>query len=290
MSTNGAVSTPSKGSVYWQEIKQNLKAEWECFKMPIIWGGILIGAIFQYLHNVAHNYVYYLAGVYDVYGGPENALVDLGFKALQPSIADLSFLPSNGCLYSLAAIAVIFACSPIFTKKLIRIPNLCCIQMLWRALVVCSVTIVLRCISFFVTILPAPAPQCSQADFNPPTTAYEIFTGFDTENGCSDLIFSSHMMFGITAAALVTQYTCVALGLVADQPLWKHERPLKIALVVLCWCIVVAEGFCIVAQERHYTIDVWTALYAVPLTWLAAFHFFPKDPAPTPKTSDNHIV
>ena len=269
---------------YMQTLKGNLRMEWECFKLPVIWGGILVGAIMQYVHNVAHNYVYYLAGVYDVYGGPANMLVDFGFKALQPSIANLSFLPSNGCLYSLAIIGILFAVSPIFTSKLIRIPGLCTIQMLWRALVVCSITIVLRCVSFLLTILPAPAPQCSQADFDPPTTAYEIFTEFDTDNGCSDLIFSSHMMYGIIATCIVTQYTVVGLRHLGFE--WKHEKAAKIALIVLCWCLVISEAFCIVAQERHYTVDVWTACYAVPLTWIAIFHFFPNDPAVSSKSSE----
>ena len=237
--------------------------EWEIFKNPIVFFGIVFGAIMQFLHNAAHNYVYYLAGVYQVYGGPANQLVDLGFKALQPSIANLSFLPSNGCLYALAAIALVAtAVYPFFTEDNIRVYS---VQIIWRALLVCSITIVFRCVSFLLTILPAPAPQCGEADFDPPNTASEIFFKFNTENGCSDLIFSSHMMYGLLASCLVIHYV-------------RKGRLLKIFLSVLCVSLNIAEAFCIVAQERHYTIDVWNALYAVPLTWIAFTYFVPLDP------------
>ncbi len=274
------------------QFKNNIRAEWACFKLPVVFSGILFGAVMQWVHNIAHNYVYYLAGVYGVYGGSENHLTDLGFKALQPSIAYLSFLPSNGCLYSLGAIAVVVAVSPLFTDKVIRNKSVRVVQILWRALLVCSITICLRCISFLLTILPSPAPHCSQADFDPPAGAYEIFFVFDTENGCSDLIFSSHMMYGIIAASLVTLYT---LKKPAEEfVMTRLEKWLKYSLIFIVWSLVVAEGFCIVAQESHYSIDVWTAFYAVPLAWVGFYHFFPNDPSPTIATSskrpDQHEV
>ena len=175
------------GTSLKERVISNLKQEWDHFKLPAIWVGILVGAIMQWVHNIAHNYVYYLAGVYGVYGGPENHLVDMGFKALQPPISDLSFLPSNGCLYAIAAIAAIVAGSPIVTNVIIRDESVRVVQILWRGLLVCSLTIVLRCISFLLTILPSPAPHCSPAEFDPPSTASDIFFKFDTENGCSDL-------------------------------------------------------------------------------------------------------
>lgn len=272
MSIKNEVSAKTFGS----KIKQSVIAEWNSFKVPSIWIGLVVGGVMQYVHNVAHNYVYYLAGKYGVSGGPANELVDLGFKALVPSIENLSFLPSNGCLYTLGAIGVIVAVSPFFTRMIVRAPDVRVVHIFWRALVTCSICIIFRCVSFLVTILPAPAPHCSVDEFNPPQTASDIFFRFDTEDGCSDLIFSSHMMYGITAACIVTQYVFTAKHLMQSVT----ERRLKYALVILCWCTVIAEGFCIVAQHRHYTIDVWNALYAVPLVWIAFYHFVPNDPKP----------
>ena len=176
-----APSTTSYIATQYRFTSARIIAEWTVFKHKPIWIGILIGAIFQYIHNVLHNLVYYLAGIYGVYGGPADQLVDMGFKALG-SIASIPFLPSNGLLYTIGAIAAIFFISPLFTPVLIRDPGVKTIQMVWRALVVCCFTITLRCISFLVTILPSPAPQCSQAEFDPPTTAADVFLRFNTDN------------------------------------------------------------------------------------------------------------
>jgi sphingomyelin synthase-related protein 1 len=277
------VKPKNKFVSYLKTVGARLGAEWGVFKLPVVWSWILVGAIMQWVHNIMHNYVYYLAGVYHVYGGPDDQLVDLGFEAF-PDWSNLSFLPSNGCLYSLALIALVVAMAPIFvgSQKFFIDPNIHTTQMVWRGLICVTITVVLRCVSFMITILPAPAPQCSEARFDPPTTASEILFKFDTENGCSDLIFSSHMMYGITAAGIVTVYLVKGLNY-ADQhgitvPKW--ERRSKIGVIVLCACLVLMEGFSIVCQERHYSVDVWTALYACPLTWVAFYHFFPDDPAP----------
>jgi hypothetical protein len=264
-------------------IKANLITEWNHFRNPKIFFGIVFGAIAQFIHNVCHNYVYYLAGEYEVYGGPDNQLTDLGFKAL-PSIADMSFLPSNGCLYSLGVIAVIVATTPIFTVRFFRTDSIRTVQILWRAMVVCSVAIVFRCVSFLVTILPAPAPQCAEAEFSPPDSTSEIFLKFDTDNGCSDLIFSSHMMYGLIATGIVTDYTMMSLK-GQTEAVSILERWLKYCLIFTCVGLVIAEAFCIVAQNRHYTVDVWTSCYAVPLTWIAFRYFIPNDPGPYKQTN-----
>jgi hypothetical protein len=269
--------------IYMKSVGTRLVAEWEVFKLPVVWSWIIVGALMQWVHNIMHNYVYYLAGVYQVYGGPDNQLTDLGFEAF-PDWSNLSFLPSNGCLYSLGLIAFIVAIMPIFvgSQKFFIHPNIHTIQIIWRGLICVSICVVFRCVSFIVTILPAPAPQCSQARFDPPSTASEILFKFDTENGCSDLIFSSHMMYGITAAGIVTVYLVKGLNYAKDNgidvPKW--ERWTKIGLIVLCVCLVLMEAFSIVCQERHYSVDVWNALYACPLTWIAFYHFVPDDPAP----------
>jgi hypothetical protein len=94
-------------------VKHKKYIEIKVLKNPMIFGGIIFGILMQFFHNVAHNYVYFLAGHYKVYGGPSGQLVDLGFEALQPSIAHLSFLPSNGCLYALALVCLAVLLSPL---------------------------------------------------------------------------------------------------------------------------------------------------------------------------------
>lgn len=252
---------------------ERLKREWEFLRDRKIFLAIFFGGIvFQFFHNVAHNYVYYLAGKYKVYGGADNQLVDLGFKALEPfrSLVYLSFLPSNGCLYALGVIALLTSIAN--STSWVRI--------IWRALLVCSIAIFLRCVSFLLTILPAPAPQCAQSLFDPPSSALSIFFRFSTDNGCSDLIFSSHMMYGLIATCTVVHYssTCYA------------KTGMKYCIIGLCLSLNIAQGVCIVAQERHYTIDVWTSMYVVPLTWVCFYHLIPSDPTPSacPQKSLTH--
>jgi hypothetical protein len=283
----------NKFVVYMKTVGNRLAAEWEVFKLPVVWSWIIVGALMQWVHNILHNYVYYLAGVYHVYGGPDDQLVDLGFLAF-PDWSNLSFLPSNGCLYSLGLIAFLVAVMPIFvgSEKFFIHPNIRTIQIIWRGLICVSICVVLRCVSFIITILPAPAPQCSQARFDPPTTASEILFKFDTENGCSDLIFSSHMMYGITAAGIVILYITKGLNYAKKNNITvpKWEKWSKIALIVLCVCLVLMEAFSIVCQERHYSVDVWNALYACPLTWIAFYHFFPDDPIATPSKTVDAVI
>ena len=281
-----AISAPAKSRhrSYFKQVGNNLIIEWRIFKKPIVFSWIIVGCIMQWVHNIAHNYVYYLAGQYGVYGGPEDQLTDLGFEAF-PDWSNLKFLPSNGCLYSLGIIAFVIAVSPIFSlggnRCILRSPKISSVQILWRALICVSVAVVFRCVSFLITILPAPAPQCAEATFNPPNTVSEILFHFDTENGCSDLIFSSHMMYGLTAVSIVTLY--IHLGLKdakeSGYAVGKWEKRSKVGLIVFCWLLVLMEGFSIICQERHYSIDVWNALYVVPMIWIVFYHFYPTDPA-----------
>ena len=189
---------------------------------------------------------------------------------------DLSFWP-NFSLYFTGALAVSFGMSPFFTRKIIRSPSIHPLQIVWRSIWVSTFTIILRCTSFLITILPAPAPHCSQEDFSPPTTVASILTWFDTGAGCSDLIFSSHEMYGLTAVLAVHFYTVKDIR--ETQPQFK-ERMLKSLFVVFMWMLVIWEGIAIVRQQTHYSIDVFTSFYAVPFTWIVFYHFFPSDPVP----------
>jgi hypothetical protein len=152
-----------------------------------VWGMLLLAGLVMFFYNVCHNLVYYLAGKYGVYGGVENQLVDLGFKAFDWA-ADLWFWP-NFCLFLLAALAMAYIGSIFITRKVITNPEVHTAQVAWRACVVACIAVPLRCVSFLITIIPAPAEHCSKVGgFNPPADAAEIFTRFDIGYGCSDLV------------------------------------------------------------------------------------------------------
>ena len=237
--------------------------------------GLLIGGAFQYLHVVASNYAYVLADNHRVYGGVANRLVDLGFIQLADA-PDLSFFP-NFCLYLVGALSVAFGITAYFTRDVIRNPIVRPIQMLWRSVLVASIAITLRCSTFLITIVPAPAEHCAMGTWDPPTTKAEIFTRFDNGGGCGDLIFSGHMMYGIIAALAVTHYTVIGMrGMKTDT----IELIAKLSFVLICWGIVAMEAVSIVQQHVHYSVDVLVASYSVPLIWIAFYHFVPTDPVP----------
>ena len=260
---------------YFQWVKGNFVTGFIYLRYWKIWMTVILGGLMQFLHNAAHNYVYYLASIYGVYGGPDNMLTDLGFEAFR-DMPNLSFWP-NFCLFLLAALTIVFAISPFFTRKIIRSSSIHPLQILWRAIWVTTFTIILRCTSFFITILPSPAKHCSERNFAPRESTGPMFSYFNTGSGCSDLIFSSHVMYGLIAVVTVHFYTVQDLK-TYHPPL--YERLLKYAFVVLMWVIVLWEAIAIVRQKTHYSIDVFTALYAVPSTWIVFYHFVPNDPIP----------
>jgi hypothetical protein len=274
-----------KFATWFQEYKAVSKLELEYLLHWRIYVGILFAAVMQFIHNLCHNYVYYLAWKYNVYGGPDNQLTDMGFIGLEDTMR-MDFAP-NFCLYLVAAISIALGFSIFFTRKLISNPSVHIAQMAWRACMVTCITIPLRCISFLVTILPAPADHCSPDLWSPPETAYEIFTWFDVGGSCSDLIFSSHMMYGLIATLTITHYTIMGLR---GMPSTQLERSIKYSIVGGAWFIVFYEGLAIIRQRVHYSIDVFTAGYVVPLVWLAFYHFVPMDPVPPKYQAKNEIV
>jgi hypothetical protein len=284
-----AIQAPAADLGYVNRVRANLAIEWAYFKVGVIWTGIICGAVIQWAHAAAHNLVYYIAGLNNVYGGPSNQLVDMGFLSF-PDWSELPFLPSNGCLYSLGLIAAFVAFSPSFGPAwVLGSPSIRTVQILWRGVIMVSITAIFRAIGFLITVLPAPAPHCSALLFDPPRTTVQILFSLNADNGCSDLIFSAHMMYGILSACLVTHYLRLGMALdaathgVDQEPEGKQrERAIKHGVIALCWILVVMEAFCIVAQRRHYSIDVWAALYTCPMTWISLSYFFPTDPAPVP--------
>jgi len=140
---------------------------------------------------------------------------------------------------------------------------------------------VLRCISFLVTTLPGPSRQClyevpeylnatqmiegsaddsgnpSQWGWAPPKNISDILSTVNTSKGCGDLMFSSHTIFTMTFVCITYKYFNWCL--------------LKIVMTV---CQVVILPLILMAK-KHYTIDVFTALYATPLVFEILWIYFP---------------
>ncbi|GMI21132.1 hypothetical protein TeGR_g6169, partial [Tetraparma gracilis] len=120
-----------------------------------------------------------------------------------------------------------------------------------RALTVISLCQMLRSITFLSTILPGPADHCQDIDnehYSPPTQ-YEVFYRFDASYGCGDLIFSSHFIFTLTCALLVTHYINIKL------------------ITGIAWTLAATLFILVIASHKHYSVDLVVASYTVPLVW-----------------------
>jgi len=138
-----------------------------------------------------------------------------------------------------------------------------------RVLLHISIALIFRIFSFMVTTLPGPARQCRllfdeacvaqnpndtvqcvipNPDFNPPSGS-EFFTNMDALNGCGDLMFSSHTIYTMSFILTAIKF-------------WPNKYLIAVMLSVQC-----AIAFLIVASRKHYSLDVFSALYIVPLLW-----------------------
>lgn len=52
-------------------------------------------------------------------------------------------------------------------------------------------------------LLPSSAQHCAEDEFDPPKNWGEIFTHVSVSGGCSDLIYSGHMMYAILATCAI---------------------------------------------------------------------------------------
>ena len=105
------------------------------------------------------------------------------------------------------------------------------------------------------TFLSGPAsPLGNSPDWDPPGSVLEILFRMDATKGCGDLIFSSHIMMSLMCV-LTTYYYFPSICL----------------RIVMTLLLAVMVPFTL-ASRKHYTIDVFTSLYVVPmfyeLMWL----------------------
>ncbi|DBA04919.1 TPA: hypothetical protein N0F65_006921, partial [Lagenidium giganteum] len=231
------------------------------------WKVLLPCTIFQYVHGIFHNWAYYIQG-HMLSIEQRFPLYDLGFK-LMPELKEKDSHWSEYLVFGgVFAPAILLVLSiPVFRQNP-RKPRFMVI-ILKRVLLHLSIALSFRIISFMVTALPGPARHCRPmfdekclADnpgnptlcvvpnpyFKPPTKS-EFFTNMDALNGCGDLMFSSHTIYTLSFILTVSKY-------------WPHKW-----LVGIMVCVQIAIAFLIVAARKHYSLDVFSALYIVPLLW-----------------------
>lgn len=64
------------------------------------------------------------------------------------------------------------------------------------------------------------------------------------------MMFSSHTIYTLSFILMVSKY-------------WWNK-----VLFIMMICVQITIAFLIIASRKHYTLDVFSALYIVPLLWL----------------------
>jgi hypothetical protein len=126
-----------------------------------------------------------------------------------------------------------------------------------RYILVYSAASVIRCITFFLTMLPATAPYCLAPElggtYSPeraPKTVQEIFTRFDWTHGCGDLLYSGHVVL-TTCAHMLTEE-------LATRNVRFATRLFMLPFLYLT-----------VRSRKHYSVDVFLAFCVTVLLWRA---------------------
>lgn len=240
-------------SNHWQKEKALIKMNWK----------LITACLFmQYVHSVATNVAYYLHQ-------QREPLYDLGFEFI-PALSKKMQILSEMLFFLFISITIGFALSPFLVPSGKK--PLYTTIMIVRFLTVCALAQILRCISFLVTILPGPNYHCrpGSAEYAPPTNAVDILFRQDAFFGCGDLVFSSHTIFVLLCALILTKYSE-----------WSALRLRAI------WLCVVGFGMLVISARKHYTLDIVVAWYTVPLLWIAADKHFP-DRYPADFDDDEH--
>lgn len=245
-----------------------LRTEWPILSFTIF---------FAFFHSAVTNLAYWQHA--RLSAANRVPLQDIAFDIL-PVIDGDWWIASEYIVWSLVAVCFSCIASNLIVKW--NAPHgkpIYCVQIMRRmgmTLIVCQT---LRMISFLVTTLPGASRQCRYAVPNgltsaemlngpapnegnpsgwaPPTELYDILFRLDCSNGCGDLMFSSHTIYSMTFVCIIFRYF--------------NFKWLKLYMA-LGQAVIVPF---ILAARKHYTVDVFTALYVTPLVFTLLSIRFP---------------
>jgi len=204
------------------------------------------------IHNTAHNAVFYRWNRLQMYA--VKTLPDILIDLVPLSHEDSGRLISKSDairLFSFLLILLLFSYTVVWVgqgRKTVLSLN--------RFIVVYSAASVLRCFTFFATVLPGTASYCldpslggSYTSDRAPKSVSEIFTRFDWTHSCGDLLFSGHV--------ILTMCFFMTIQTISPSALIRNAIKLPFAAFLVCTPL----------SRKHYTIDVLVAVYVVFFIW-----------------------
>jgi len=238
---------------------------------------VLFTTFYQFFHSAVTNVAYYQHA--QLNAANRVPLKDIAFDML-PSLDGEMWIISEYILYGIVGVVISCILSNLIVKW--NAPHgrpIFCMQIVRRLGMTWIVCQTLRMISFLVTTLPGASRQCryavpdgltsaemlngpapnegNPAGYAPPTDLNDLLFRVDASNGCGDLMFSSHTIFTVSFVCVVFKYfdfkwlkLIMALGQIAIVPF-------------------------ILAARKHYSVDVFTALYVTPLVFEMLWNRFP---------------
>ena len=153
-------------------------------------------------------------------------------------------------------VGIIFMVIPSF----LRHPTVLTMIMIIRYLKVSGVMIILRTLSYLATSLPAPDDNC-QVDskhYDPPKNWTELFQFNNVSDSCGDLIFSGHVGLTLTMMICVIHYYYIMFPMGNIYMFILVFIQLPILMVIMAMVEI---------ARTHYTVDIFIALYTVPLLY-----------------------
>ena len=244
----------------WTASKLQLLEELALLQRPQFWPTLLGCAAMQYIHGIAGQAALYMHQ-------PAPALSDLGFKMVKEWSQGMWWFSELVTVTQFLSFAL-FLAWPLAAASPRAQPSIVALR---RAMVTVAICQLLRALSFSVTQLPAPGRQCQPGVAEPvpwPVTWLDwlkVDVKRQASQGCGDLIFSSHVTFGLTFTLAIWHYA-------------SRGRVDAAFRAIMSVCLV-AQCLGIIGARKHYTVDVVVALYVVPLVWEALLRRM-ADPPP----------
>lgn len=240
----------------------------KCETLALLVGGVVT-------HNAAHNAVFYKWNALEMY--KIRTLPD--FLMDKVPLDDLDAINMYNDVRLTCFVFILASAVYSLVEWACRRDSHCAFSALRNFIEVYIIASLLRCTTFFATVLPGTASYCLDPSlggtYSPeraPKNLDEVLTRFDVAHSCGDLLFSGHVV--LTTCAFLT-----TLQLSRSDLLRTMNR-----VVLPCFCI------CTVLSRKHYSIDVLLALYVTYLLWQKVALAQRLQPANEKKTKADKIL